>query len=97
MLTSHELGPSFTLNGVQCAVEQVEGHATFEAVSPDFGLSVTFPGWYAGEHRAPTHIIIAGDAHICLQWLPINRADKLALIASLPLSAIDQMLCKVAA
>ena len=97
MLTGDELGPSFMLNDVQCVVERVEGHACFEAVSPDFGLSVIYPGWYVGEHGAPAHIIIAGDAHICLRWLPVKRADKLALIAGLPLSAIDQMLCKVAA
>jgi hypothetical protein len=97
MLTGDEDGPSFTLNGVQCVVERVESHATFEAVGPDFGLSVIYPGWYSGEHGAPAHIIIVGDAHTCLQWLPIERADKLALIARLPLGAIDQTLCRVAA
>jgi hypothetical protein len=97
MLTADELGPSFTLDGVQCAVERVEGHVTFEAVSPDFGLSVIYPGWYAGEHGQPAHITTVGDPIACTRWLPFERTDKLALIAGLPLSAIDQTLCRVAA
>jgi hypothetical protein len=61
MLTGEELGPSFTLNDVQCAVERVKDHVAFEAVTPDFGLSVIYPGWYAGEHDAPAQIVIVGD------------------------------------
>ncbi len=93
MLTGEELGPNFTFNGVRCAVERIEEHAAFEAVTPDFGLSVIYPDWYVGEHGAPAQIVIVGDAHTCLQWLPIERPDKLALIARLPLSAIDQIIC----
>jgi len=35
MLTGEELGPSFDLNGAQCTVGRIAGHATFKAVSPD--------------------------------------------------------------
>ena len=90
MLTGEELGPSFTLNGVQCDVVQVEGHACFEAVTPDFGLSVIYPGWYAGEHGPPAQIVIVGDIQDCLQWLPIDPADKRALIDRLPLDEINK-------
>jgi len=90
MLTGDEHGASFTLNGVQCDVVQVEGHACFEAVTSDFGLSVIYPGWYAGEHGAPTLIVIVGDIQDCLQWLPIDPADKRALIDRLPLDEINK-------
>lgn len=96
MLTGEELGPSFTLNGVPCAVERVEGHACFEAITPDFGLSVIYPGWYAGEHGAPAPVVIVGDIQDCLQWLPINPADKRALINRLPLNQIDKTIFKLA-
>ena len=97
MLTGEELGPSFTLNGVQCDVAQVESHACFEAVTPDFGLSVIYPGWYAGEHGAPAHVIIAGDPIACTRWLPMGQKDRRAIIDRLPLSSIDRALCKTAA
>ncbi len=96
MLTGEELGPSFTLNGVQCAVERVEDHACFEAVTPDFGLSVIYSGWYAGEHGAPAQVVVRNPI-ACTQWLPMRRDDRLAIINRLPLSAIDQMLCRAAA
>ena len=95
MLTGDERGPSFTIRCVQCAVGRVEGHATFEAVSPDFGLLVCYPGWYAGEHGAPAHVVIVGDTHTCLQWLPVEQADKLLIISRLRISVIDRMLCRV--
>lgn len=96
MLTADELGPSFTLNSVQCGVERVEGHACFEAVTPDFGLSVIYPGWYAGEHGAPAQIVIVGDIQDCLQWLPIDPADKRALIDRLPLDEINKTMFTLA-
>lgn len=75
MLTCDERGQSFTLNGVRCDVVLVEGHACFEAMAPDFGLLVIYPGWYAGEHGAPAQIVIVGDIQDCLQWLAIDPAD----------------------
>jgi hypothetical protein len=95
MLTGEEHGESFTLNGVQCDVVQVEGHACFEAAAPDFGLSVIYPGWYVGEHDAPAQIAIVGDAHTCLQWLPIDLNDALVLIERLPLDATNKVLCRL--
>lgn len=97
MLTGNEHGMSFVSDGVECVVERVEGHGVFEAVTPDFGLSVIHPGWYAGEHGAPVYVAIVGDAHACIGWLPLRRADKLTLIQHLPLSPVDQMLCRLSA
>jgi len=97
MLTDNEHGMSFVSDGVECVVERVEGHGVFEAVTPDFGLSVIHPGWYAGEHGAPAYVAIVGDAHACIGWLPLRQADKLVLIRHLPLSPVDQMLCRLSA
>lgn len=97
MLTGDEHGPSFTLKGVQCSVERIDGrHACFEAVTPTFGLMVIFPDWYAGEHGMPVHIIVVGDTHACLQWLPINPADKRAIIERLSIDEIDKTLLTLA-
>jgi hypothetical protein len=97
MLTGEELGPSFTLNGVQCAVERIGDAAYLEAACPEFGFVVVYPGWYAVEHGAPAHVIIVGDPIICTQWLPTRRDDRLALIQRLPLSMSDKVLCRVVA
>ena len=94
MLTGDE--QSFDINGVRCSVENFEGHAYFEAATADFGLMVIIPHWYAGEHGQPAYIIIVGDHHACLQWLPIDRNDKCALIERLPLSIVDEALCRLA-
>jgi len=96
MLTGDQLGASFTLKGVRCDVVQVEGHACIEAVTPDFGLSVIYPGWYAGEHGAPARVVIVGDIQNCLQWLPIDPVDKRALINRLPLDQIDKTMFTLA-
>lgn len=95
MLTGDEHGESFTIDGVRCVVERVGDHASFEAITSDFGLSVVVPGWYAGEHGAPAHVAIVGEAHTCTGWLPLDSTDKLALIHRLPLSPIDRMLCRL--
>jgi hypothetical protein len=97
MLTGDEHGMSFAIDGVECVIEHVEGHGIFEAVTPDFGLSVIHPGWYAGDHGAPAYVAIIGDAHACIGWLPLRQADKLTLIRHLPLSPVDQMLCRLSA
>lgn len=97
MLTGDELGPSFILKGVGVSVERVGNAAYLEAACPDFGLSVIYPGWYAGEHGAPAHVVVVGDPIACTQWLPMKRDDRLAIINCLPLSAIDQTLCRTAA
>jgi hypothetical protein len=97
MLVGDENGRSFILKGVQCSVERIDDHhAYFEAATPDFGLMMIFPGWYAGEHGMPVHILIADDAKACLQWLPIDRADKCAIIERLPLDNIAKTLLTLA-
>jgi len=95
MLTGDEHGASFDINGVECVVERVGDHATFEAISCDFGLSVVVPGWYVGEHGAPAYVAIVGEAHTCTGWLPLDFTDKLSLIQQLPLSPVDRMLCRL--
>ncbi|WP_380872310.1 hypothetical protein [Sphingomonas sp. DBB INV C78] len=96
MLTADELGPSFTVRGVPCSVGNIGDHACLEAVTEDFGLRVIFPGWYAGEHGRPAYIIIVGEPHLCLQWLPMDPADKNTLIQRLSLNATDRMLATLA-
>lgn len=96
LLTGDEHGPSFDLNGVECAVADIEGrHARFEAATPEFGLMAIFPGWYGDYTTTPIHILIVGDTRACLQWLPISRDDKCALIDRLPLDEIDKTLTKL--
>lgn len=95
MLTGDEHGANFDIDGVQCMVKRVGDHASFEAITSDFGLSVVVPGWYAGEHGAPAHIAIVGEAHTCTGWLPLDSTDKLALIRHLPLSPVSRMLCRL--
>jgi len=95
MLLADEHGASFIIDGVQCIVERVGDHASFEAVTSDFGISVVFPGWYVGEHGAPAHVAVAGEAHTCTGWLPLNQADKLVLVQHLPLSPVDRTLCRL--
>lgn len=97
MLTGDEHDMSFAIDGVECMVARVEGHGVFEAVTPDFRLSVIHPSWYAGDHGAPVYVAIVGDAHACIGWLPLSRADKLTLIQHLPLGPVDQMLCRLSA
>lgn len=95
MLSGDEHGGSFDINGVQCMVKRVGDHASFEAITSDFGLVVVVPGWYVGEHGAPPHVAIVGEAHTCTGWLPLDSTDKLALIQHLPLSPVDRMLCRL--
>lgn len=96
MLTGEEHSSTYLLDGVPCSVKRVRGHAMLEAISPDFGMIVVFPGWYAGEHGAPAHIVVVGEVHTCLQWLPLDRSEKQALIGVLPLSAINRTICRMA-
>ena len=95
MLTGDEHEESFTIDGVRCVMERNGDHARFEATTSDFCLSVVMPGWYAGEHGAPAHVAIAGEAHTCTGWLPLDSTDKIALIQHLPLSLLDRMLCRL--
>ncbi len=95
MLTGDAHEASFTIDGVQCVVEKIGDHASFEAITSDFGLSVVVPGWYAGEHGAPAHVAIVGEAHTCMCWLTLDSTDKLTLIQQLPLSPVDRMLCRL--
>src|SRR5688500_12371292 len=87
MLNEGDRGRAFDLKGVPCRIDELDGDAMFEAVTPDFGMILIFPGWYAGEALSPPlHIVIAGDHQACFEWLPIDPADKRAIIARLPIS-----------
>lgn len=95
-LTGDEWGPSFNIKGVACSVEQIRGDAYLEAATPDFGLMVMFPGWYVGGHGLEVRVLIVGDIQACLKWLPIDAAEKRALIDRLPLDQIDKTLFTLA-
>ena len=97
MLTGDEHRASFGLKGVGVSVERIGDAAYLEAACPEFGFLAIYPGWYAGEHGLPAHVIIAGDPIACTRWLPMQRNDRLAIINRLPLSSIDRALCKTAA
>jgi hypothetical protein len=97
MLTGDEHRTSFGLNGVKVSVARIGDAAYLEAACPDFGFLAVYPGWYAGEHGAPAHIVIVGDPIACTRWLPMRRDDRLAIIDRVPLSPIDRMLCRAAA
>lgn len=97
MLTDDEHRTSFGFKGIGVSVERIGNTAYLEAACPEFGFLAIYPGWYAGEHGAPAHVIIAGDPIACTRWLPMQRNDRLAIINRLPLSAIDRMLCRAAA
>lgn len=96
MLTSDERGRSFTIRDVQCSVAEVRGDAYLEAATPDFGLTVMFQQWYVGGHGLQVHIIIVGDHMACLQWLPIDRSEKRAIIERLPLDRGEKTLLTLA-
>lgn len=97
MLTGDERGPSLVLDDAQCTVGAILGrHGSFEAVSEAFAPMLVFSGWYAGEHGGPVHILIARDVRACMDWLPITRADKCALIERLPLDECDKTLLTLA-
>ena len=95
MLHGDERGPRFMLNGAQCTVEPIDGHACFQAATADFGLVVIYPGWYTGQHGVATYMIVVGEEHLCLQWLPIDPANKLALARRLPLKPTDRMIARL--
>lgn len=97
MLTRDEHRASFGLNGVGVSVERIGDAAYLEAACANFGFLAVYPGWYAGEHGAPAHVVIVGDPIACTQWLPMQRNDRLAIINRLPLSPIERMLCRAAA
>lgn len=96
MLTGDEHSSTYRLDVVPCPVKRVRGHAILETISPGFGMVVVFPGWHAGEHGAPAHIVFTGEAHTCLQWLPLDRSEKHALIGPLPLSTMKRTICRLA-
>lgn len=95
MLTADERGPHFTLSGQPCSVRRVDDIAVLEVLNGDFGFGLIVPGWDAGEHGHPAYIVVAGEAHLCMQWLPIDRAEKKVIIAQLPLSPSDRLLCNL--
>jgi hypothetical protein len=97
MLTGDEHRPSFGFKGIGVSVERIGDAAFLEAACADFGFLAVYPGWYAGEHGAPAHVVIVGDPIACTRWLPMKRNDRLALIGHLPLDPIDITLCRLAA
>jgi hypothetical protein len=93
MLSSDEGGEGFDLNGAQCSITKIAGrHSCFEAATADFGFLMVHPGWYSGEHGSAVHILIVGDSLACLRWLPLDQADKRALIERLPLDESQRTL-----
>lgn len=96
LLTGDEHGPSLGLNGVECVVGDIDGRRSrFEAVCADFSLVAVMPDWYGDYTTLPIHILIIGDVRACLQWLPISRGNKCALIDRLPLDEIDSTMCRL--
>lgn len=97
MLTGEEHGPSFDLKGVQCSFGPIfERHACFEAATSDFGLMVICAGWYGDYSTTPIHLLIVGDHIACMQWLPMKRADKCAIIEHLPVNDHEKTLLALA-
>jgi hypothetical protein len=97
MLGGEQNGPTFTLDGVRCSFGPILGrHACFEAVSPDFGLMVICAGWYGDYSTTPIHLLIVGDHIACMQWLPMKRTDKCAIIEHLPVDEHDKTILRLA-
>ncbi len=84
MLHEDELGRRFDLNEVRCEIDDLNGHATFVAASPEFAIALFFPGWYAGDTSiTPVHISVKGDLPALFKWLPTPLEDKQNIIKSL--------------
>lgn len=94
-LIAHEedRGRTFCLEGVQCEIDQLDGHALFTAVTPKFALALLFPGWYIGETQLmPVQMKVEGDLVTLFEWLPISAENKRAIIARLTIGKHDQTL-----
>ena len=84
MLHEEELGLRFDLKDVRCAIDEIEGHGTFIAASPDFAIALVFPGWYIGDtSTTPVLIGVKGDLPALFTWLPLPPADKRNIIQNL--------------
>ena len=93
MLHEGELGLRFDLSGVRCAIDEIEGHATFIAASPEFAIALFFPGWYIGDTSiTPVHIGVKGDLPALFAWLPLPPADKRNIIKNLTIGNEAQVL-----
>ena len=84
MLHEGDLGLRFDLSGVRCAIDEIDGHATFIATSPEFAIALLFPGWYIGDtSTTPVHIDVKGDLPALFAWLPLPPDDKRNIIKHL--------------
>jgi hypothetical protein len=76
-----------------CSVSEIESAGVFEAFSSDFHFAMVFPGWHSGDCAVhPVSVFMDGDLRLLLQWLPIEQADKQAIIGELPISQRDKVL-----
>jgi len=98
MVVGDDCGPSFDLNGAHCGVERStdDPHGWFGAEGRDWRFMMAIPDWYAGELGRPIHLSIEGDIQSCLQWLPIDRTDKLAILKRLRLGPMRRTLFTLA-
>lgn len=92
MLHEEELGLRFDLKDVRCAIDEIEGHGTFIAASPDFAIALFFPGWYHGDTSiTPVHIDVKGDLSALFSWLPLHPHDKRNIIRNLTIGKEAQV------
>ncbi len=93
MLHEEKLGLRFELKDVRCEIDEIEGHATFIAASPEFALALVFPGWYIGDtSTTPVLIDVKGDLSALFAWLPLPPEDKRSIIKNLKLNKDAQVL-----
>ena len=93
MLHEDELGRRFDLNEVRCEIDELDGHATFVAASPEFAIALFFPGWYVGDTSiTPVHCAVKGDLPALFNWLPTPLEDKQNIIRNLMIGKEAQVL-----
>ena len=93
MLHEGELGLRFDLKDVRCEIDEIEGHATFIAASPEFAIALLFPGWYFGDtSTTPVLIDVKGDLAALFLWLPLPPEDKRNIIKKLTIGKEEKVL-----
>ena len=63
---------------------------------PGLRLHGDISRWYVGGHGLKVRVLIVGDHMACLNWLPMDAAEKRALIKRLPLDRIDKTMATLA-
>ena len=92
MLHEEELGLRFDLKEVRCAIDEIEGHGTFIAASPDFAIALVFPGWYIGDtSTTPVLIDVKGDLSALFLWLPLPPEDKRNIVKNLTIGKEEKV------